>query len=397
MKRKVIAIGLSLGLILNSLSVSAAEYITVDQQKENQEEVSSQPEEVVNEKSKGVVTTSEKTASEDVMEVSTQLEAVRVSGTCGENITFKLTQDGVLTLSGSGPMPTIEYDWKYYEPICGWGQYISSIKKIVIEEGITSISQYSFYDCENLTEVSIPSSIKAIGWEAFHWCHNVNKVMIEGLESWCDINFDERNANPLQFGADLYVDGEKKTQITIPDGITEIKPYTFARAWTNDESKVAITSIHLPDTVTSIGTEAFEYNHLQSINIPDAVMMIGKEAFAGNDFSTIEIPENVETIGNGTFYKCKNLQKIKIPDATSNLGSILFGSCTKLVSVELPKGIETITEAMFSDCTSLTQFSVPETVKVVEDSAFAKCSNLRNIEMSNQIHTIHLVSSFPSN
>ncbi len=59
----------------------------------------------------------------------------------------------------------------------------------MIEDGITSISQYSFYDCENLTEVSIPSSVKAIGYEAFHWCPNVGKVMIDGLESWCDIDF----------------------------------------------------------------------------------------------------------------------------------------------------------------------------------------------------------------
>ncbi len=71
------------------------------------------------------------------------------------------------------------------------------------------------------------------------------------------------------------------------------------------------TSIQLPDTVTSIGENAFAYNHLQNINIPNSVMTIGKEAFAGNDFSTIEVSENVNTINDGAFKDCKKLQKDK--------------------------------------------------------------------------------------
>ena len=430
-KKKIIAMGLSLGMVMNPIATSAAEYTAINDQSET---FITEPKEENTDSEENTTESDEKTESEgsedfsseaeiknedteenpeqsevniesddeniedfsaqpdvesdDVEALSTQAETVRVSGTCGENITFQLTTDGVLTLSGSGAMPEIEYDWKYYEPKCGWGTYISSIKKIVIEEGITSISQYSFYDCENLTEVSIPSSINAIGWEAFHWCHNVNKVMIDDLTSWCDIDFDGENANPLRFGADLYVEGEKKTQLIIPNGVTEIKPYAFARAWTNDESKAAIISIQLPDTVTGIGEYAFEYNHLQSVNIPKAVTIIGSTAFAGNDFSTIEIPENVNTINGGAFQNCKNLQKIKIPDAVQKLGAGLFGSCIKLISVELPQGIESIPEAMFSNCTSLVHFSIPETVQVIEDMAFSGCSNLIDIELPNQIHTM---------
>lgn len=430
-QRKIIAIGLSLGVALNSLSVSAAD-VTVNQQNEEAEEFSAQPEAEIEDGEDSVQASEEKedealqedsgqsevvmedgdlegeskaetesedvedfssepeveAQSEDLTAVAEQSEVVRVSGTCGENITFKLTNTGVLTLSGSGEMPTIEYDWKYYEPKCGWGSYISSIKKIVIEDGITSISQYSFYDCENLTEVSIPASVKAIGYEAFHWCHNVNKVMIDGLDSWCNIDFDNENSNPLQFGADLYMNGVKETQIKIPEGITEIKPYVFGRSWTNDETKTAITSIQLPDTVTSIGENAFAYNHLQSINIPNSVTTIGKEAFAGNDFSTIEVSENVNTINDGAFKDCKKLQKIKLPDTAQKLGSILFGNCIKLTEAELPQGIENITAGMFAGCSSLRQFSVPETVKIIEASAFSKCSNLTNIELPDQIHTI---------
>jgi len=163
-KKKVIAIGLSVGLALNSLSVSAAEYETADIQNEEQEDFSSQSEiaiegedfeedsappeveiaeedleegsakseEEIESKDVGDFSSEpEEAESEDLTAVSEQSEVVRISGTCGENVTFKLTTDGVLTLSGSGSMRTIEYDWKEYKPSCGWGDYISSIKKIL--------------------------------------------------------------------------------------------------------------------------------------------------------------------------------------------------------------------------------------------------------------------------
>ena len=406
--KKIIAIGLSLGMVLISIPVSASDYITADQWSEDVEGISESSEGTENEALEDISEPAEEIGSEDLEEfsappeefsapveedeslevASAQSEAIRVSGKCGDNITFQLTTAGVLTLSGSGAMSTITYDWKEYEPNCGWGGYISSIKKIVIEDGITSISQYSFYDCENLTEVSIPSSVKSIGYEAFHWCHNVNKVMIDGLGSWCDIDFENENSNPIQFGADLYINGEKESQIKIPEGITTIKPYVFGRSWTNDETKTAITSIQLPDTVTSVGKNAFAYNYLQSINIPNSVITIGEQAFAGNNFSTIEISENVSVIESGAFKDCKKLQKIKIPDTAKNIGTMLFGNCIKLTDAELPQGIERITEGLFAGCTSLEQFSVPDTVQLIEDYAFSKCNNLTNIKLPDQIQTI---------
>lgn len=407
-RKKIIAIGLSLGMVLTSIPVSASDYITADQWSEGVEGISESSEGTENEALEDISEPAEEIESEDLEEfsappeefsapveedesleaASAQSEAIRVSGKCGDNITFQLTTDGVLTLSGSGAMPVISYDWKEYEPNCGWGGYISSIKKIIIEDGITSVSQYSFYDCENLTEVSIPSSIKSIGYEAFHWCPNVSKVMISGLDSWCGIDFENENSNPLQFGADLYINGKKETQIKIPEGITEMKPYVFGRSWTNAETKVAITSIQLPNTVTSIGKNAFAYNYLQSINIPNSVIIIGERAFAGNNFSAIEIPEKVSVIESGAFKDCKKLQKIKIPDTAKNIGTALFANCIKLTAVELPQGIKTITEGLFAGCTSLEQFSVPDTVQLIEDYAFSKCNNLTNIKLPDRISTI---------
>ena len=321
-------------------------------------------------------------------DMAVQSEGVFSQGVCGENISYKLTFDGTLTLSGSGPMNTYEYDSKWGQPTCGWGDDISKIKKIVIEDGITSISQYSFYDCENLTEVNIPSSVQSIGKDAFHWCRNITKVSIDNLESWCQIDFENNNSNPIQFGSDLYIAGLKTMQIQIPDGITEMKPYVFGRAYTIADDETAITSIQLPDTVTKIGKNAFCYNHLQSIKIPDSVTCIGEEAFAGNNFTTIEIPGNMTKIDNGAFVKCGELTTIELPDSVNEIGKNLFSGCKKLTTVKLSQNIDAIKSGMFEGCQALIECIIPDNVKTIEASAFSNCSSLQTIQLPENVKTI---------
>ncbi len=319
-------------------------------------------------------------------------ETILKSGQCGDNITYKVTSDGTLTLSGSGAMYTYEYDWDDYKTNCPWGAYKNVIKKIVIEDGITSISQYSFYFFTNLTEVTIPSSVTSIGKEAFHWCKNVTQVFIDGIESWCQIDFEGSNSNPIQYGAYFYVNGIKTTQIEVPEGITEIKPRTFFRASTLAESITPITSVKLPSTVTVIGESAFFHNYLKSITIPDQLISIGTSAFVGNSFQSITIPDGVQHIGTAAFAECKNLKEVKVPDSVTELGDRVFGSCTSLTKVILPEGLKSIGDSMFERCTSLTQLTIPDTVLEIGNSAFYECSNLSSIELPKAITKIGVVA-----
>ena len=318
--------------------------------------------------------------------VHTQSDGVILTGKCGDNATFTLYTDGTFVISGTGAMYSYSYDWKEYKNTSGWADYINRISKVVIEDGITTISPYSFYECENLTEVSIPDSVNSIGKDAFYWCKNIEKVSIDTVGAWCQIDFENNNSTPLQFGAELYVAGVKTTQVKVPSGITEMKPYVFGRSWTNEKS--TITSIQLPDTVTTIRNNAFSYNYLKSINIPESVTSIGQEAFAGNDFSSIELSENVKEIDDRAFMSCKSLQKIELPDSAKELGESLFANCSALTEVKLPQGINAIKKGTFSKCTALTGFAVPETVTKVEESAFDGCSNLLSIELPEQVNTI---------
>ena len=387
-RQKIFAMTVSMTLLTSSVMpgtfVYAKENSTQGSETETTQEAGTQTED--EEKAQDTAVQSED--EEKAQDTAVQSEGVFSEGVCGENIGFKLTYDGTLTLSGSGPMKNFEYDWKNDHPICGWGEDISQIKKIVIEDGITSISQYSFYDCENLKEVNIPKSIKFIGKDAFHWCPNVEKVSIDDVKSWCQIDFENENSNPIQYCSDLYVAGKRTTEIKVPDGITEMKPYVFWRRGSTADDKMLITSIQLPDTVTKIGKNALTNNRLQSLEIPDGVTSIGAGALVENNFSAIKIPENVTEIGNGAFGGCSELTTIELPDSVKEIGTGLFNNCTKLTSVKLPQGIKSIKNGTFEKCTALTEFEIPANVESVGESAFKNCTNLKRVTLPNGLRTV---------
>ena len=118
------------------------------------------------------------------------------------------------------------------------------------------------------------------------------------------------------------------TSITIPNSVTSIRAEAFYNC-------SGLTSITIPDSATSIGTSAFQgCTGLTSITIPNSVTSIGIEAFSGcSGLTSITIPDNVTSIGNSAFYGCSGLKSITIPNSVTNIGDCAFGDCTKLASV----------------------------------------------------------------
>ena len=142
-------------------------------------------------------------------------------GTRGSNLTWTLDNEGTLTIDGTGEM----YDYGYSS--IPWYFYRASIKSVVIGNGVTSISDYAFYDCSGLTSVAIPDSVTSIGHSAFFGCSNLKFVYITDLSAWCKIKFNDDDANPLYNEANLYINNVLGTDITIPNDITTIENYIF--------------------------------------------------------------------------------------------------------------------------------------------------------------------------
>ena len=207
------------------------------------------------------------------------------SGTCGPHLRWHLTDNGVLTISGKGEM----YDYLEDYNRLPWSK--SDIKRIIIDDGVTTIGWSAFSDCRSLTSVTIPNSVTEIGYNAFEDCRSL-------------------------------------TSITIPNSVTEIKHYTFRGC-----SK--LTSVTIPNSVTTIGISAFSYcRSLTSITIPNSVTRIGKEAFEQcRSLTSITIPNSVTRIGKEAFRACTNLQKVNIGNSVKTIDSYAFGECRSITQI----------------------------------------------------------------
>ena len=236
---------------------------------------------------------------------SAEYEEYQHGGSCGENATYLIDENTkTLTISGTGDMDyTNPSNYSY-----GWDNYndIYFIKTVVIEDGITSISDNAFLGCTSLASVTIPDSVTSIGESAFNNCTSLESVTIPDSVTF--------------IGEKAFQSCESLTNATIGNGITSIG----YRAFGNCKS---LTEINIPDSVTSIGYRAFEYcKSLTEINIPDSVTSIGYEAFNNcTSLESVTIPDSVTSIGENAFYGCTSLTSVTVPDSVTKIGYSAFG------------------------------------------------------------------------
>ena len=366
------------------------------------------------------------------------------SGTCGDNLTWDLT-DGVLTISGTGPMTDYTYDT--YAP---WYNYKSSITSVFIGDGLTSIGDYAFSDCSNmasitipnsvtsigdcafqgcsgLTSVAIPNNITSIGGDAFLGCENLTSVYITDLTAWCNIVFDNANANPLFYTHNLYLKGNLVSGLIISDNITNIGNYAFIGSGLtsvtigNSVTSIgerafygcrALTSVTIGNSVTSIGERAFFYcTGLTSVTIPNSVTYIGIRAFEDcTGLTSVTIPKSVTSIGDDAFADCTGLTSV-VWDAKdcstsggfgSQVTSFVFGNevetipaacCSgmNITSITIPNSVTSIGDYAFADCTGLTSVTIPNSVTSIGEWAFNGCSGL-----TSPVYNAHVFAFMPT-
>lgn len=209
------------------------------------------------------------------------------SGTCGENLTWKLDSEGTLTISGTGKMD--EY-YSYYDT--PWHEYAKDIFKVVIENGAENIGLGAFAKCSSLADVSIPDSVTEIGGSAFDKCTGLTEISlpksIRGVLDGC-----------------AFAGCSSLKSIVIPEGVSVIGSKCFKNC-------TSLESVTIPDSVMDILSDAFfGCSALTEVVIPDIVRYIDGETFAGcSNLKCVTIPDRVTVIRENAFEGCPNL-KIK--------------------------------------------------------------------------------------
>ena len=223
-------------------------------------------------------------------------KSVLASGTCGDTVMWDLSTNYTLTISGTGDMAN--YYGYLYTP---WASYVGQIVGVTVSNGVTSIGNYAFQNCTNLTSVDIPNGVTSIGGSAFCDCTNLTSVTIPdsvtsigkeafgGCGNLTSINVDNNNTyysslDGVLFNATKseilqYPIGKTQTTYTIPNGVTSIGGNAF-RKCTN------LTSVTIPESVTSIGGWAFSGGNLkEAIFVDPEGWTAGDTALSSSDLA----------------------------------------------------------------------------------------------------------------
>ena len=252
-----------------------------------------------------------------------------------------------LTISGTGAMPDFDFPngnlapWWNYEALgmlTSFGNFKleGELKKVVLKDGVTNVSNYALFCLPAATQVTLPDSVTSIGRYGIAMC-------------------------------------SKLTGLSIPKGVTGIGDFGLAGN--------GLTAVTLPDGLQSLGRGAFDScASLTNTTLPTAITAVPGKCFADcTKLLNVNYAGTVTAIGDLAFESCKALTAAPIPETVTEIGASAFTGCTALTDVTIPAGVSTIPEDCFRGCTALADIDLPGTVTSVGHNAFTGCTALKDV------------------
>lgn len=279
--------------------------------------------------------------------------AAATSGDFGENncLHWEVSTGGLggktLTISGTGAMPDFDFPngnlapWWNYEALgmltsFGNIKLEGELKKVVIKDGVTNVSNYALFFLPAATQVTLPESVTSIGRYGIALCSKLNGI-------------------------------------SLPKAVTAIGDFGLAGN--------SFTAVSLPDGLQTLGRGAFDAcASLSGMTLPAAITAVPAKCFDDcTKLLTVDYKGEVTAIGERAFEGCKSLTKAPIPATVTELGASAFNGCVALTDVTLPGGVTAVPDACFQDCTALADMKLPATVTSVGHNAFTGCKALKDV------------------
>lgn len=289
----------------------------------------------------------------DMDAILSSFGAAATSGDFGENnclhweVSTGVLSGKTLTISGTGAMPDFDFPngnlapWWNYEALgmlTSFGNFKleGELKKVVIKDGVTNVSNYALFFLPAATQITLPESVTSIGRYGIALCSKLNGI-------------------------------------SLPRAVTAIGDFGLAGN--------SFTAVSLPDGLQALGRGAFDAcASLSGMTLPAAITAVPDKCF--NDCTkllTVDYKGEVTAIGERAFEGCKSLTKAPIPAAVTALGNSAFNGCIALTDVTLPAGVTAVPDACFQDCTALADMKLPGTVTSVGHNAFTGCKALKDV------------------
>lgn len=339
-----------------------------------------------------------------------------LSGKCGKNVSYSISDDGVLTISGTGAMNNFTYKSDISD--CPWHGVRYALKKIVVEDGVTSIGSYAFSFDLSVTDVTLPSSLKTIGNDAFWGCYGLTSVVIpEGVTTIGAYAFEQCSAiktitvpaSATELGnrafitwkyygdddyymalTDIYYGGSRQQWYDAGGGNAALMDVTVHFNGTTGNiidggqcGDNAFWKLDKTGTLTIYGSGAvydyptseddswwmdwalpwkYYYEAISRIVVAEGITHLGRESLSALDYATtLSLPSSLISIGRAALCGFGGTEII-VPDKVTSIGDFAFNGCENLQTITLPAGLRKIGHC-FIECSNLKTINFKGTMK----------------------------------